>query len=61
MIMDHELVMQDATPVTVIKDETGHWVIQNPQSGDISKELFISLEVATKAIEGNFFTWKAAD
>ncbi|MFC1602186.1 hypothetical protein ACFL3U_01320 [Pseudomonadota bacterium] len=59
--MEHALVMQDATPVTVMQDETGHWFIQNPQSGHTSKELFISLEVATKAIEGNFFTWEEAD
>ena len=61
MIMDHELVMQGAPPVTIMQDETGHWFIQNSQSGHISKELFISLEVATKAIEGNFFTWEETE
>ena len=59
--MDHELVMQDATTVTVTQDEAGHWFIQNSQSGHISNELFISLEVATKAIEGGFFTWEESE
>ena len=56
--MDHELVTQDAIPVTVMQNGAGHWFIQNPLSGHTSKELFISLEVETKAIEGNFFTWE---
>jgi len=59
--MEHELVMHDAPPVTVMQDEVGHWFIQNTLSGDISKELFISLEVATKAIEGNLFTWEETE
>jgi len=59
--MDHELVMQDAIPVTVMQNGAGHWFIQNSQSGHISNELFISLEVATKAIEGSFFTWEETE
>jgi len=59
--MDHKQITQDAIPVTVMQDEAGHWFIQNSQSGHVSKELFISLEVATKAIEGNLFTWEEED
>jgi len=54
--MEHEIARQDATPVTAMQDKAGHWFLQDAQSGYTSKELFISLEVATKAIEGHFFT-----
>ena len=57
MTMEHEIARQDATPITAMQDEAGHWFLQDAQSRYTSKELFISLEVATKAVDGNFFTW----
>ena len=59
--MEHEIARQDATLVTAMQDEAGHWFLQDAQSGYTSKESFISLEVETKAVEGNFFTWEEAE
>jgi len=36
---------------------SGNWYLKNTQSGMVSKELFISPRIASKALDGNLFTW----
>ena len=55
--MERESATLGTATVTAMQDETGLWFIQNVRSERISKELFISLKVATMAIEGDLFTW----
>ena len=56
--MDQQASTAQTDSITAIQDDSGRWVIQEPESGRTSRELFISKHVAAEAIEHGYFTWE---